>query len=167
MDIKPPREKSVKVKTEEFGEDDRSFSAPLEHDRRSDEEAGDAGTDTTTQSRSYRSDAQELKRYPPLILSPVISYISIVILRLPVTLSDIYSCVAVLFGVNSRWIKSEEFPYAKAHNLIPAQMLKRLHSSTRSRFIVNVTDIKHTGLISDKIGANIVTLLDTFPCDFL
>ena|SRR6202035_3879629 len=40
--------------------------------------------------RKYRSDISELKKYPPLLLSPLFSYLAILVLKLPITLSDIY-----------------------------------------------------------------------------
>jgi hypothetical protein len=40
--------------------------------------------------RKFRSDMQVLKKYPPLLLSPLFSYLAILVLKLPITLSDIY-----------------------------------------------------------------------------
>jgi hypothetical protein len=49
-----------------------------------------------TRERAYRSDIQQLKKYPSLLISPLFSYIAIVLLRLPITLSDIYLYVPSL-----------------------------------------------------------------------
>jgi len=88
LDIKIPKDEPAKVKLE-LDDHDRAHS-PSDEQESSDEEGGNA-TDTTTQSRAFRSTAQELKKYPPLVISPIFCYLAIVTLRLPVTVSDIYS----------------------------------------------------------------------------
>ena len=60
------------------------------------EEQSNDGDDVTSQSnvsavgRAYRSDIQVLKRYPLFIISPLFSYLAMVILRLPITLGNIF-----------------------------------------------------------------------------
>jgi hypothetical protein len=87
--------------------------------------------------RKYRSDIQILRKYPPLLISPLFSYLAILVLRLPIPLSDIY-----LYHLSNatyyRWMKTEQIPYTRADRLIPPQMLKRLHRNTQMRFTVNV-----------------------------
>jgi hypothetical protein len=62
----------------------------------SEEEQSNDGDDVTSQSnvstpaRAYRSDIQVLKRYPLFIISPLFSYFAMVILRLPITLGNIF-----------------------------------------------------------------------------
>jgi hypothetical protein len=87
--------------------------------------------------RNYRSDIQILRKYPPLLISPLFSYLAILVLRLPIPLSDIY-----LYHLSNatyyRWMKTERIPYTRAERLVPPQMLKRLHRNTQTRFTVTV-----------------------------
>jgi Rrn7/TAF1B, N-terminal cyclin domain len=85
LDIKIPKDEPANVKLEST-DPDLSRSTSYEQDG-SDEE----GNVSDATSRAYRSTAQDLKKFPVLVISPVFCYLAIVTLRLPVTLNDIYS----------------------------------------------------------------------------
>jgi hypothetical protein len=46
--------------------------------------------ETNVNLRSFRSDSQELEKYPALLMSPVFCYLGLLILRVPVTVGEIY-----------------------------------------------------------------------------
>ena len=66
------------------------FSESSVEEMSSDEDEA-AAANTTSDERAYRSTAQSLRKYPPLPLSPLFSYLAILVLKLPITLSDIFS----------------------------------------------------------------------------
>jgi hypothetical protein len=94
LDIKIPGKENAKhKKPAELSDTDDIFSVSSEGSSEeipSDEDETSA-SNTTIGKRSYRSDTQELKKYPTLLISSLFSYLAILILKLPICLSDIYS----------------------------------------------------------------------------
>lgn len=91
LKVSDPQKAKTRVK-EEMNEDDASYSPSLELEDQSEEteeEQSDAAMKSET-TRPYRSDIQELRKYPTLIISPLFSYLGLVILRVPVTINEIY-----------------------------------------------------------------------------
>jgi len=81
----------TKVRQQDREEDDSSEDemSLLRDEASSDDEQ----FNTTTPSHKkgeFRSDVERLKGYPALILSPLFSYLAIIILKLPVSLNEIY-----------------------------------------------------------------------------
>jgi hypothetical protein len=66
------------------------FSESSAEEMSSDEDEA-AAINTTSDERTYRSTAQTLRKYPPLPVSPLFSYLAILVLKLPITLNDIFS----------------------------------------------------------------------------
>ena len=84
----------TKVRQQDREEDDSSEDemSLLRDEASSDEEQ----FNTTTPSHKkgeFRSDVERLKGYPALILSPLFSYLAIIILKLPVSLNEIYQYI--------------------------------------------------------------------------
>src|SRR6266496_6564222 len=128
LDIKV--EGKNKAKRTRPAEDDdpeytRMFSDSSAEELSSDED--DTSTSNApSQGTAYRSNTQELKKYPLLLISILFSYFGILILRLPITLNDIFSYAFRDPNADNRWIKSEQIPYFRANKVIPPQMLRRL-----------------------------------------
>jgi hypothetical protein len=93
LDVKIAENKKKRDKTtpeDDVGDD---------FDEVSEEEQSNDGDDVTSQSavgRAYRSDIQVLKRYPLFIISPLFSYLAMVILRLPITLGNIFGQILMI-----------------------------------------------------------------------
>ena len=68
----------------------RMFSDSSAEELSSDED-NSSTSNMPSQGRAYRSSTQELKKYPPLLMSTLFSYLGILILKLPITLSDIFT----------------------------------------------------------------------------
>ena len=93
LDVKVERKsKGKRTRPAEDGDAEytRMFSDSSAEELSSDED------DTSTSNaprywRWYRSNMQELKKYPLLLISTLFSYFGILILKLPITLSDIFS----------------------------------------------------------------------------
>lgn len=84
---KPKRTRPAEDDDAEYA---RMFSDSSMEESSSDED-GSSTSNMLSQGRAYRSSTQELKRYPPLLISTVFSYFGILILKLPITLSDIFT----------------------------------------------------------------------------
>jgi hypothetical protein len=94
LDVKFKEKKDKKRDRKDVDE----FAETSEEEQTEEEDDVTSATDRSSGSRAFRSDLSILKKYPPLIVSPLVSYLAIVILRLPVTLSDIvgYFLIATL-----------------------------------------------------------------------
>jgi hypothetical protein len=73
--------------------DDMNNLAPVSSESLGEDLSGDEGVTSASNATSqrYRSDIEELKKYPTLLVSPLFSYLAMLVLKLPITLSDIYS----------------------------------------------------------------------------
>jgi len=57
----------------------------------SDEDQASTTNSTTSRVQAYRSRIEDLKKFPPLLVSPLFSYLAMVILKIPITLSEIFA----------------------------------------------------------------------------
>jgi hypothetical protein len=89
-------EKQSKVKDDEFDDNSSLLSYDFAIESSSDEASTSATASTLR--KAYRSDVQELKKYPPLLISALFSYLGILILRLPITLVDIFTYFLLFEG---------------------------------------------------------------------
>jgi len=169
--MKEPKDsKMVEQKRSEGSDDDddeeftRMFSSPSPDGTDTEDFTTDyTTTDTEAGQRKYRSNVEELRRHPPLIISPLFSYLAMLALKLPIPLMDIYGYILFCNDVLIvRWIKTGQIPYTRADRLIPPQMLKRLRGVTRIRFVVNVFPFTNPGykLTTDQTRAPVDALLD-------
>ena len=92
LDIKVPK----KAPENQSGHDSNASNTTNEmfsdiyRDNISSDEDEEIPSTPTTRERAYRSDIQQLKKYPSLLISPLFSYYAILVLRLPITLGDLY-----------------------------------------------------------------------------
>jgi hypothetical protein len=94
LNVKVSEEKNKKQSKTKDNDEFDDYSSSLSHDstvESSSDEDTTSATTSTHRRKAYRSDVQELKKYPPLLISPLFSYLGILILRLPITLVDIFS----------------------------------------------------------------------------
>ena len=88
-----------KAKRSRPTEDDDAEYTRMFSDSSAEELSGDEDDSSTSnmpsQGRAYRSSTQELKKYPSLLISTLFSYFGILILKLPITLSDIFTYLVV------------------------------------------------------------------------
>lgn len=93
LDVKlpGPNESSAKP-VKEVDDDDDSFSpSPGERAFSDHEESNEENfDDANSRHEAYRSNLQELKKYPALLLSPVFCYLGLLFLRVPVIVHEIY-----------------------------------------------------------------------------
>ena len=84
-----------KAKRTRATEDDEAEYTRTISDSSAEELSGDEDDSSTSnmasEGRAYRSSTQELKKYPPILISTLFSYFGILILKLPITLSDIFT----------------------------------------------------------------------------
>jgi DNA polymerase III delta prime subunit len=92
LDIKVPKkdqENPTGQDSNALNTTDEMFSDVYRVDISSDEDE-EIPNSPNTREWAYRSDIQQLKKFPSLLISPLFSYFAILVLRLPITLSDIY-----------------------------------------------------------------------------
>jgi len=90
LKVSDPNKTKTRVK-EEVNEDDASYSPSLELEDQSEEAEEESDTAMKSETkRPYRSDVQELRKYPTLTISLLFSYLGLIILRVPVTINQIY-----------------------------------------------------------------------------
>ena len=97
LNIKIPIKGKLKQETEDELSDDE-MSILKEDQETSDEEEEPYDEPRPRKRGEFRSDIQELKKYPTLILSPLFSYFAIVTLKIPVSLNEIYQYPSRLLG---------------------------------------------------------------------
>ena len=90
LDVKVTEMRAKKKDTPSEEDDADEADLEFEEDLSNDEDDAASVSSQSNVSTAYRSDMQVLKRYPIFIISPLFSYLAIVILRLPITLSDIF-----------------------------------------------------------------------------
>jgi len=89
LDVKIAENK--KKRNRNTPEDDLDdFDQVSEEEQSNDEDDVTSQSNISTSGRAYRSDIQVLKRYPLFVISPLFSYLAMVILRLPITLGNIF-----------------------------------------------------------------------------
>jgi hypothetical protein len=113
-----------------------------------------------------RSDQGQIRRFPSLILSPLFSYFAMLVLKLPITLAEIYEHSPTVKYSNHRWIMSGQIPFLQPQRLIPPEMLLRLNSETQLRFAVIVLSFTFS-LTSGQTSSKTVTLLGSPICCIL
>ena len=90
LDVKIAENRKKRDKT--TPEDDvDDFDEVFEEEQSNDEDDVTSQSNISAVGRAYRSDIQVLKRYPLFIISPLFSYLAMVILRLPITLGNIFA----------------------------------------------------------------------------
>jgi hypothetical protein len=90
LDVKISENKKKRDKTTPEDDLDDYFDEASEEERSNAEDDATSQSNISTGGRAYRSDIQVLKRYPLFIISPLFSYLAMVILRLPITLGNIF-----------------------------------------------------------------------------
>lgn len=139
LEIQAPGTADPIVKQEDLDDEDEGEDAASNF--KSDHESTDEDSPLPTKSHnggnSYRSNVGELQKYPPLLLSTLFSYMAIVILKVPLTLNEIFRYDLERVALICRWIKEDKIPYYHGHKVVPSQMLRRLHGHTRFRLTVN------------------------------
>ena len=95
LDVKVARRKYKKDDTSSEDDSDEIFQALEENESNGNDEVASASNQSNV-SKGYRSDVQVLKRYPLFMMSPLFSYLAIVILRLPITLGNIFAYVFLI-----------------------------------------------------------------------
>ena len=141
LDIQIPAVTTPIIKKEDLHEEDEDGASNLESEADDEHPSTDEDSALPMKSQnggqSYRSNVSDLQKYPPLLISTLFSYMAIVILKVPVTLNEIFAYVLRRDEVNCRWIKEDKIPYYHAHKAVPSQMVRRLHGHTRFRLTVN------------------------------
>lgn len=101
LNVKVMENESKKRSKTQDGDEYDDYSSLLSHDstvESSSDEDSMSETAAAHRRKAYRSDVQELKKYPPLLISPLFSYLGILILRLPITLVNIFSYFSLVRG---------------------------------------------------------------------
>jgi hypothetical protein len=75
----------------------------------SDDEDDSSTSNMPSEGRAYRSSTQELKKYPPLLISALFSYFGILILKLPITLSDIFTYLLMKLRLTADGLKPNTY----------------------------------------------------------
>lgn len=87
LNIKIPGKSKLKRESQDDLSDDEMR---ILEEQESSEEA-EVYDETRPRKRGeFRSDIQQLKKYPTLVLSPLFSYLAIITLKIPVSLNEIY-----------------------------------------------------------------------------
>ena len=82
-------EKKVKKEKKEILDDIDELSGVSEDEQPSEDDDVTSASNLSTSGRAFRSDIQVLKKYPHFIISPLFSYLALVILKIPITLGSI------------------------------------------------------------------------------
>lgn len=91
IEIKPPNRGSEEGRESEG--DEKEFYSPISENS-AEELLSDSDEPKSPQKaereKAYRSNLSQLKKYPPLLISPLFSYIGMIIIKLPVTINNIF-----------------------------------------------------------------------------
>jgi hypothetical protein len=94
LDIQVPGITNPVIKIEDLDEEDENDASNLGSEPDTEHPTTDEDSPVPAKSqsgaKSYRSNVSELQKYPPLLISTLFSYMAIVILKIPVTLNEIF-----------------------------------------------------------------------------
>jgi len=93
LDLQIPGVTDQKIKkspSEEEDENISDLSSDADEERSSSDDDSLPALRPRKPGKPYRSNMAELEKYPPLLISTLFSYIAIVILKVPVTLNEIF-----------------------------------------------------------------------------
>jgi hypothetical protein len=90
LEIQVPGTADPIIKKEELDDEDEDAASNFKSDHLSTDEDSPLPTKSHNGGNSYRSNVGELQKYPPLFISILFSYIAVVILKVPLTLNEIF-----------------------------------------------------------------------------